>query len=223
MCGRFTLTSSTKVLKEFLPLLDMPEIQPRYNIAPTQPVLAVRHLPQNPRPEIAALRWGLVPHWADDIKIGYSLINARSETAASKPAFREPFRDRRCLILADGLYEWQKRDGAKQPYHIRRKDGKPFAFGGLWDRWRKGDQPVESCMILTTDANELMRPLHDRMPVILDPGNFDHWLEPTLKEPAEIQPFLAPCPADCLEAVPVSTHVNNPRHEDAGCITPMAS
>jgi len=145
MCGRFTLTSSAKVLKDFFPLLDMPEIQPRYNIAPTQPVLAVRHLPQHPRPEIATLRWGLVPHWADDIKIGYSLINARSETAASKPAFREPFRDRRCLILADGFYEWQKVDGRKQPYYIRRKDGKPFAFAGLWDRWRKGDQAVESC------------------------------------------------------------------------------
>jgi putative SOS response-associated peptidase YedK len=222
MCGRFTLTSPRKVLNEFLPLLDIPEVQPRYNIAPTQPVLAVRQLPQDARPEIATLRWGLVPYWADDIKIGYSLINARSETAASKPAFRDPFRDRRCLILADGFYEWQKLDGRKQPYHIRRRDGKPFAFAGVWDRWRKGDEPVESCTILTTDANELMRPLHDRMPVILDPAQFERWLDPALHKAEEVQPLLAPCPPDWLQTIPVSTHVNNPRHEDAGCITPIA-
>jgi putative SOS response-associated peptidase YedK len=218
MCGRFTLTSPRKVLKEFLPLLDLPELQPRYNIAPTQPVLAVRQLPQSARPEAVNLRWGLVPHWADDLKIGYSLINARSETAASKPAFRDAFRDRRCLILADGFYEWQKLDGRKQPHHIRRKDGKPFAFAGLWERWRKGDQPVESCTILTTDANELMRPLHDRMPVILDTSHFDRWLDPTMHAPAEVQTLLGPCPAGWLQAIPVSTHVNNPRNEDPHCI-----
>jgi hypothetical protein len=138
--------------------------------------MAIRHVPQHALPEIAALRWGLVPHWADDVKIGYRLINARSETAADKPAFRKAFRDRRCLILTDGFYEWQKLDGRKQPYYIRRREGKPFAFAGLWDRWNKGEQPLESCTILTTDANELMRPLHDRMPVILDPADFDRWL-----------------------------------------------
>jgi putative SOS response-associated peptidase YedK len=169
------------------------------------------------------LRWGLVPHWADDIKIGYSLINARSETAADKPAFRKAFRDRRCLILTDGFYEWQKLEDRKQPYYIRRRDGKPFAFAGLWESWSKGETPVQSCTILTTDANDLMRPLHDRMPVILDPGNFDRWLDPTVNKPAEVQPLLAPCPADWLQAIPVSTHVNNPRHEDASCVTPIAS
>jgi len=221
MCGRFTLTKSAKILKEFFPLLDFGDVALRYNIAPSQQVLAVRHLPQCARPEAARFRWGLVPHWADDLKIGYSLINARSETAASKPAFRSAFRDRRCLILADGFYEWQKLEDRKQPHHIRRRDGKPFAFAGLWENWTKGEAPVQSCTILTTDANELMRPLHDRMPVILDPGSFDRWLEPTLKEPAEIQRFLAPCPAAWLEAVPVSTHVNNARHEDAGCVVPV--
>jgi len=221
MCGRFTLTKPAKILKEFLPLLDLPELQPRYNIAPSQQILAVRHLPQCARPEAASFRWGLVPHWADDLKIGYSLINARSETAASKPAFRSAFRERRCLILADGFYEWQKLEGRKQPYQIRRRDGKPFAFAGLWESWSKGETPVQSCTILTTDANDLMRPLHDRMPVILDPGNFDRWLDPTVNKPAEIQPLLAPCPADWLQAIPVSSHVNNPRNEDASCITPV--
>jgi putative SOS response-associated peptidase YedK len=223
MCGRFTLTSSRQVLKEFFPLLDLVEVKPRYNIAPSQQIVAVRHLPQCARPEAANLRWGLVPHWADDLKIGYSLINARSETAASKPAFRSAFRDRRCLILTDGFYEWRKLEDRKQPYHIRRRDGKPFAFAGLWENWSKGEAPVQSCTILTTDANDLMRPLHDRMPVILDPGNFDPWLDPTVNKPAEVQPLLAPCPAEWLEAIPVSTHVNNPRHEDASCVTPMAS
>jgi len=221
MCGRFTLASPRAAVKELLPLLDGPEIQPRYNIAPTQPVLAVRQLPQYARPEIVTLRWGLVPHWADDIKVGYSLINARSESAADKPAFRDAFRRRRCLILADGFYEWQKLDGRKQPYHIHRRDGKPFAFAGLWERWNRGEQPLETCTILTTDANDLMRPLHDRMPVMLDPGDFERWLDPTVDRPAEFQPFLKPCPEDWLQATPVSTHVNNPRNEDASCIVPI--
>jgi putative SOS response-associated peptidase YedK len=118
--------------------------------------MAIRHLPQHARPEVATLRWGLVPQWADDIKIGYRLINARSETAAEKPAFRTAFRQRRCLIPTDGFYEWQKLEGRKQPHYIRRRDGQPFAFGGLWERWNKGEQPLESCTILTTDANELV-------------------------------------------------------------------
>jgi len=141
--------------------------------------------------------------------------------AASKPAFRSAFRDRRCLILTDGSYEWQKLEDRKQPYYIQRRDGRLFAFPGLWENWSKGESPVQSCTILTANANELMRPLHDRMPLILDPGNFDRWLEPTPKEPAEIQPFPEPCPADWLEAVPVSTHVNNARHEDGGCVVPL--
>src|SRR5262249_35048590 len=157
----------------------------RYNVAPTQTVLAVRQLPQAARPEFVQLRWGLIPSWADDPKIGYSLINARSETAASKPAFRGPFRESRCLIVADGFYEWQKLQGSKQkqPYHITLKDGNPFAFAGLYAHWAKGEKPIDSCTILTTDANEMMRPLHDRMPVILDPGSFDKWLDPTQHEP----------------------------------------
>ena len=118
--------------------------------------------------------------------------------------------------------EWLKLDGRKQPYHIRRRDGKPFAFAGLWERWRKADAPVESCTILTTDANELMRPLHDRMPVILDPSEFDRWLDPTLHNSDDVQPLLKPCPADWLQAVPISTHVNDPRHEDSRCVEPVS-
>src|SRR5262249_23720667 len=166
MCGRFTLRSSAHALKEVFPLFDGPDPEPRYNIAPTQEVLAVRQLPQAARPEFVRLRWGLIPHWADDPKVGYRMINARVETAASNPAFRTPFPQSRCLILADGFYEWKKTDGSKQPFYIRLKDDKPFAFAGLYDHWHKGE-PIDSCTILTTDANDLMQSLHDRMPVIL--------------------------------------------------------
>jgi putative SOS response-associated peptidase YedK len=222
MCGRFTLTAPAEVLKDLFPLFDMPDLQPRYNIAPTQPVVAVRHLPQAARPEFVRLRWGLVPHWADDLKIGYRLINARADSAAVKPAFRSAVRQRRCLILADGFYEWQKLPDGKQPYRIRLKDGKPFAFAGLWDRWHKEAEPVESCTILTTDANDLMRPLHDRMPVILDRTAFERWLDPTLQDPAEVQALLRPFPSEVLQAYPVSTHVNNAKNEDPACIAPLA-
>jgi putative SOS response-associated peptidase YedK len=139
----------------------------------------------------------LIPHWADDPKVGYSLINARAETAATKPAFRTAFRQSRCLILADGFYEWQKVEGSKQkkPYYIRLKDDKPFAFAGLAAHWTKGETPIDSCTIITTDANELMRPIHDRMPVILDPGSFGRWLDPTQHEPDQLQGLLCPFPA----------------------------
>jgi len=223
MCGRFTLTAPADVLQQFFPLFDLPDVQPRYNIAPTQMVIALRHPPQAARPEFVRLRWGLVPPWADDMKIGYRMINARSETAADKPAFRSAFRQRRCLVLADGFYEWQKSDGRKQPYYIHRADGKPFAFAGLWERWDKGEQPLQSCTILTTDANELMRSLHDRMPVILDAAEYDFWLDPTRHECAELQRLLRPYPGHDLAAYPVGTHVNNARFEDAGCVLPLAS
>jgi putative SOS response-associated peptidase YedK len=223
MCGRFTLTAPADVLNQFFPLFDLADVQPRYNIAPTQMVFALRHLPQAARPEFVRLRWGLVPDWADDIKAGYRMINARAETAADKPAFRSAFRQRRCLILADGFYEWQKVDGRKQPHYIRLSDGKPFAFAGLWEYWNKGEEPVQSCTILTTDANELMRAVHDRMPVILDPADYAYWLDPTRHESAELQRLLRPFPSDRLTAYPVGTHVNNARFDDKSCVLPLAS
>lgn len=222
MCGRFTLAASPKALKQLFPLFDQEALEPRYNIAPTQTVLAVRHPPQAARSEIVTLRWGLIPHWADDPKIGYNLINARAETAATKPAFRTAFRQNRCLILADGFYEWQKVAGSKQkqPYHIGLKDGGPFAFAGLAAHWSKGEIPIDSCTILTTDANELMRPLHDRMPVILDPGSFEKWLDPNQHEPEPLQALLRPFPGDKMKAFAISTYVNNVRNQGPACIVP---
>jgi putative SOS response-associated peptidase YedK len=223
MCGRFTLTAPTEVLKQFFPLFDQadegPEaVPPRYNIAPTQMVMALRHLPQAARPEFTWLRWGLIPAWADDVKIGARLINARAETAAAKPAFRDAFFRRRCLVLADGFYEWRKLAGRKQPYYVRMTDARPFAFAGLWERWDKGEQPVQSCTILTTDANELMQPIHDRMPVILDAPDYQSWLDPTRHESAELEPCLRPFPSERLTAYPVGNQVNNARFDDKSCV-----
>jgi putative SOS response-associated peptidase YedK len=156
-----------------------------FNVAPTQPVAAVRVVPGGQERELVELRWGLIPSWADDPKIGYRMINARSETAATKPSFRSAFKVRRCLVVADGYYEWQKRDGAKQPFYIHMQGGKLFAFAGLWERWVPPDgEAIESCTILTTDANELTKPIHDRMPVIVDPPDFGQWLDPAEKPAA---------------------------------------
>src|SRR5438067_3297187 len=167
MCGRFTLTAPREALTSLFPLFDIPDVTPSYNVAPTQAVLAVRVPAGRDKPELAALKWGLVPGWADDPAIGNRLINARAETVAEKPAFRAAFRQRRCLVLADGFFEWQKVNGRKQPYYFGLRRGEPFAFAGLWERWDKGEIPLETCTLLTTEANTLLRPLHDRMPVIL--------------------------------------------------------
>src|SRR5262249_7430344 len=165
------------------------------------------------------LGWGLVPSWADDIKIGYRLINARAETAAGKPAFRSAFRSQRCLIPADGFYEWQKLNRRRQPFYFRLKDGRPFAFAGLWGRWRKGvAEVVEACTILTTGANGLVRPLHERMPVILAPKDFERWLDPRVQEAERVQPLLRSFPEDEMIAYPVGTRVNSPKNEGPECI-----
>src|SRR5262249_33099246 len=180
MCGRFTQTAASKeTLADLFNLSDPPGLLPLFNIAPTQPVAAVRVVPGGQQQELVALRWGLVPSWSDDLKIGYKMINARAETAATKPSFRSAFRSRRCLIASDGYFEWQKQDGKKQPFYFRMKDGRLFAFAGLWERWQGPEgEPVESCTILTTEANALARPVHDRMPVIVDPADFGQWLDP---------------------------------------------
>jgi putative SOS response-associated peptidase YedK len=151
------------------------------------------------------------------------MINARSESVADKPAFGPAFRQRRCLILADGFYEWQKIDGRKQPHYVRLRDGRPFTFAGLWERWDKGEQALESCTIITTDANELMRPLHDRMPVILDLADYNLWLDPTRHDTAELQRLLRPFPSERLTEYPVGTQVNNARFDDKSCVLPLAS
>ncbi|MBW3539706.1 MAG: SOS response-associated peptidase [Planctomycetes bacterium] len=222
MCGRFNLRTPTAQLVEIFGVGDVPRMEARYNIAPTQPIAVVRI--ENGRRRLALVHWGLIPSWADDPKIGNRMINARAETAATKPAFRSAFKRRRCLVPADGFYEWKKTAGSrKQPYHLTTRDGRPFAMAGLWECWngKEGDQ-IESCTILTTAANELVRPLHDRMPVILPPPAWEHWLDPEVEDADELQGLLASLPPDQMQAVPVSTAVNNPKHDTPQCLEPLA-
>ena len=227
MCGRFTLTDPDQELAVQFSLAQMPDIPPRYNIAPTQPVAAVRATSEDLAREMALLHWGLIPFWAKDPAIGSRMINARSETAAEKPCFRAAFRRRRCLIVADGFYEWQKVNGAKQPFYLRLRDGRPFAFAGLWERWEGPEGSViESCTILTTQPNELVRPVHNRMPVILAPEDYDLWLDPALGQGTghveQLQNLLQAYPPAEMEAYPVSRWVNTPDHDDPRCIEPLA-
>jgi putative SOS response-associated peptidase YedK len=165
VCGRYTLKAPKKAIAEAFDLADVPPLLPRYNIAPTQPVPVVRLDPASGERGLALLHWGLIPSWADDPAIGHRLINARAETVAEKPAFRSAFKRRRCLVVADGFYEW-KRENGKTPYYFRLKDDSPFAFAGLWDRWEKGDELVASCTLITCEPNGVVAPVHDRMPVI---------------------------------------------------------
>lgn len=222
MCGRFSLGATIRIGQLF-DLPNWPDMSPRYNISPGQDVPAVIRNRETADREFRPLRWGLVPSWAKDAAIGNRMINARSETAAAKPAFRKPLCERRCLILADGFYEW-KRDGShKQPYHIKRRDGEPFAFAGLWEHWAPADgRPLETCTILTTAPNEVVRPIHDRMPVILPSGAYGAWLDPILRDVPTLQALLAPYSADAMIAFPVSTWVNNPAHDGPECVLPLA-
>jgi putative SOS response-associated peptidase YedK len=222
MCGRFTLTVSGETIADFFGLTEVPAVTPRFNIAPTQPVLAVRVPAPSAPPQAALLRWGLVPSWAKDVRIANQLLNARAETAAEKPAFRSALRRRRCLIPADGFYEWQRRDGAKQPYCFRVCGDRLFAFAGLWEHWQDpAGKALETCTILTTQANELVRPIHERMPVILAGRHFADWLNPELQDSGRLLGLLGPYPAEDMRAYPVSAWVSNPRHEDARCLAPL--
>lgn len=226
MCGRYTLTSKGDEVALLFDLSEIPSLPPRYNLAPTQEAAVVR-VPASGAPRhLDFLRWGLVPYWADDPKIGNRMINARSEGVADKPAYRSSFRKQRCLIPTDGFYEWKKEGKLKQPYHIRRKDRQPFAFAGLWSRWRPkegGGEPLETFTILTTDSNELIRPLHDRMPVILDPASFDLWLDPSVGDPARLQELLVPYDGSVMETVPVSRAVNSPANDTPDCLAPLVA
>ncbi len=219
MCGRFTLSASaTDLVQQFEPA-GLPACTPRYNIVPTQEVLAVVKMPDAAKRQVHLLRWGLIPPWAEGPAVGSRMINARAETVATKPAFRRPFRERRCLILADGFYEWQRQERRKQPFYIRLRDGHPFAFAGLWERWAPQDgQPLDSCSIITTVANDLIQPLHVRMPVILSPVDHEAWLDPSIREVERLQPLLRPYPPEEMEAYPVSTRVNNPANDTPECI-----
>jgi putative SOS response-associated peptidase YedK len=197
---------------------ELPDLPPRYNIAPSQDIAAVRISPKTEKRELALLHWGLIPFWADDPKVGYRTINARAETVATKPAFREAFCKRRCLVVADGFYEWKKTNGPKQPYFIHVKGGEPFAFAGLWERWKREGKETQSCSIIVTDANEVLEPIHDRMPVILSPDDHDIWLDADFEDGKKLQSLLRPFPADEMEAYPVSTLVNNPKNDEEKCL-----
>jgi putative SOS response-associated peptidase YedK len=210
MCGRFSLGVNVDRLGQEFGLDPVVlDHAPRYNIAPSQSVLAVVPGPEGLRAGL--LHWGLVPHWTRDPKAAGRLINARSETAATLPSFRSSFRSRRCWILADGFYEWRPDGKQKQPFHIRRPDGRPFALAGLWDRWTRDGAELLSCAILTTSANEILAPIHDRMPVILAADGRDEWLDPSTA-PDTLQALLRRDPGP-LEAYPVSTAVNSPDND----------
>ena len=194
------------------------DLTPNYNVAPTQEVAAV--LEEGGKRRLEMLRWGLVPSWADDPEIGARMINARSETAPEKPSFRRAFRSKRCLIPADGFYEWKREPGGKQPYYFHMHDGHPFAFAGLWERWEKGGALL-TCAILTTKANSVLEGIHDRMPVILPSGAYDAWLDPDADR-EQLRDLMIPYPGDDLETYPVSRFVNSPRNNDERCIEPAA-
>jgi putative SOS response-associated peptidase YedK len=223
MCGRFTLRASPRAVAEQFSLLEPPPLVPRFNIAPSQPVAIVRLEPDSaqPRRQCVPVRWGLIPSWAKDPAIGNRMINARAETAADKPAFRAAMRRRRCLIPADGFYEWQHTGSRRQPFFIRLRDDRLFAFAGLWEAWEGPEHSaVESCTILTTAANDLVRPIHDRMPVILEGADYNRWLDPAIDHSETLRPLLGPLRSNALETYPVGVHVNRPGNEGPQCSAP---
>jgi len=221
MCGRYTQSKSAEIIAKAFQIDNVSDIKPRYNIAPTQSVLTVLQPSASANRQSKMLHWGLIPSWAKDRKMGSKLINARAETVAEKPAFRSAFRKRRCLVVADGFYEWQPQENKKQkqPFYFRLSDGEPFAFAGLWEHWQDATgEEIESCTVLTTEANDLMRPIHNRMPVILEAKNYDLWLDPEGTKPEVLQPLLHPYPPEEMTAYPVSTVVNKPVNDSAECI-----
>lgn len=224
MCGRYSLTTPVEAMAGLFGFAERPNLAPRYNMAPTQMVAAVRPGEDGAR-HLVELKWGLIPAWAKEASIGSRMINARAESVAEKPAFRAAFRARRCLIPADGFYEWQaagEGKAAKQPYRITLADGGPFGFAGLWESWRepRTGERVESCTIITTEANAALRPIHHRMPVILAPESHAPWLDPAGPPEAALA-LLRPAPAAAMAARPVSTRVNKVANDDAGLIEPV--
>ncbi|MBK1667941.1 hypothetical protein CKO28_07820 [Rhodovibrio sodomensis] len=231
MCGRYSITSPTEAIQRVFQVPERPNLPARYNVAPTQdvPVVRVRGDAEGPEADggrhLVQLRWGLVPFWAEDPGIGAKMINARAESAADKPAFRAAFRRRRCLVVADGFYEWKapaEEGRRKQPYRIELADRRPFGFAGLWERWTdpKDQSVLETCTILTTQANADLKHIHPRMPVMLSPDAFDAWLDPAA-DVETAQGLLTPYPDGALTAYPVSTRVNAVKHDDPSILEPL--
>jgi len=219
MCGRYALHSHPQVVALAFGLAMPPEFAPRFNIAPLSDVLIVR-AGADGEPQAAITRWGLLPRWAKDPKLAAKLNNARAETVAEKPSFRDAFRRRRCLVPANGFYEWRAEGGRKQPYYIRPADGELFAFAGLWERWDRPQGPLETCAILTTDANQRMQAIHDRMPVILPPANYAQWLD--CRPANDVTGLLRPCASGSIETYRVGPEVNNARNDRPELIDPRS-
>lgn len=223
MCGRFVAGRAVREIANIFNVEGpLPNSPARYNVAPSQPVLGVVYDQASGTRRLDLFRWGLIPAWAKDSKIGYSLINAKAETCTDKPSFREAFKSRRCIIPADAFYEWKAEGKRKQPYAIMRRDHAPLAFAGLWERWQdKASGEVRSCTIITTTPNDLCAPIHDRMPVILTEANYAGWLGEQPIDPESLKAMLKPCSADHLEAYPVDAKVGNVRNEGPELIYPV--
>jgi putative SOS response-associated peptidase YedK len=215
MCGRYALIASPLSIREHYALQDEISFKPRYNIAPSQQILTVRRDYDSPKWIIEERRWGLIPPWAKDKKIGYKMVNAMAETIATKPAYRSAFKARRCLIPASGFYEWAQGPDRKQPYYIQIQGTDLFSFAGIFERWG-GDEDIESCAIITTDPSETVKPIHNRMPVILSPDNYAEWLDPKSSERI-LKSLMGPYPAKMI-VYPVSTLVNKPTNDSVDCI-----
>ncbi|MCU0575679.1 MAG: SOS response-associated peptidase [Desulfobacterota bacterium] len=225
MCGRFIQVANPEKIRANLSGLEIDEaaagvFRPRYNIAPTQDILTVLN---TPTPTLTSTHWGLIPFWAKDRAVGGRMINARAETLASKPSFRDPFRKRRCIIFTDGFYEWKGKGRGKTPFFIRMKTGEPFALAGLWDRWtdRRTGQDILSSTIVTTEANALVSTIHDRMPAILEPGDYRLWLTAVPVSETALAGCLKPLSAQGMEAYEISGLVNSPGNDSPDCIRPV--
>jgi len=220
MCGRFTLHTPESQIREAFNLehTEPLGLKPRFNIAPSQDIPIVREIESGH--ELTMARWGLIPGWSKESKTKYSTVNARIESVAEKPTYRTPFKRQRCLIPADGFYEWKVVNGNKIPHHIRMKDSNVFAFAGLWDHWEGEGQTMDSCTIIVMPSNEIMRPIHERMPAIIAPAHYDLWLDSRVSDKQEIMQYLNSAPSSQLTAYPVSTWVNLPKNNDERCIQP---
>jgi putative SOS response-associated peptidase YedK len=223
MCGRYRLSRRKQIIEQHFDAVSGDEDWvSRYNVAPTQPVPIIRQKPKEPVRELSLMKWGLIPSWAKHPSGAARMINARSETAATKPAFRDALKFRRCLIPADGFYEWMRTGKAKQPYCFEVGEGALFAFAGIWDRWKDpSGNWVKTCSILTTTPNAVTSPVHDRMPVILDPDDYDVWLDPWMKDVAAASDLLKPYDARGMQCYPISTRINRVANDDAECSAPV--
>jgi putative SOS response-associated peptidase YedK len=223
MCGRYRLSRRKQLVEEYFGAVSEEcEWNPRYNVAPSQSVLTIRHDAREPVRMLSTMRWGLVPSWAKDPSIGYKTINARAETVSTTASFREPFKSQRCLVPADGFYEWKREGKTKQPYCFEVNGGELFAFAGLWDRWtNQQGEVIETCTIVTTAPNSLLTDIHDRMPVILSPDNYDLWLDPAFRNTASVSCMLKPFDPALMRRYPVSTRVNQVQNDDADCAKPV--